>query len=52
MRQGPEYSQRGIEWHNHSAFIRVPLELVEELEGIDCVVWVENSDGTITLKYK
>ena len=51
MRQGPEYSQHALEYPTESKpMIGVPLELVEELSDKDRIVWVDNGDGTYTLK--
>ena len=48
MRQGNEFSMAVWEVDN-CIVLPVPLELAEQFETIDHVVWTTNEDGTYTL---
>lgn len=49
MRQGPTYDQY-VDDKEGQLSIRIPLELYEDFEGASCVHFIDNKDGTFTLK--
>lgn len=48
MRRGPEYMMPIHHEYNYT--LPVPLELVEDFTGASYVKWIDNGDGTFTLK--
>jgi hypothetical protein len=49
MRQGPDYINRVEEDDCGLLCCYVPLELVNDFDGVDFVKWHENDDGSYTL---
>lgn len=50
MRQGPDYDQYISQNVEGDVLLYPPLELVEELSKFDYVTWIDNRDGTYTLR--
>ena len=50
MRQGPEYSQWVDRDHHECVRLKLPIELEDEWSEFTTVLWIDNGDGTYTLK--
>jgi hypothetical protein len=50
MRQGPDYNQWVDRTKDNSPYLCLPLELVEDWSDMKTVLWLDNGDGTYTLK--